>query len=106
MKKWMANSQSRPSIWKNEFRLTTPQPKWELSANFWESFFQPPTFFLDLFITQTFQKLILECLSNFYFWAKIAHFSPIFTPESFCKKASGKLICFPPLKLPFFPGAK
>jgi hypothetical protein len=24
----------------------------------------------------------------------------------FVKKASGKLICFPPLKLPFFPGAK
>jgi hypothetical protein len=57
-------------------------------------------------ITQTFQKLVLECLSNFYFWAKIAHLSLIFTPESFCKKASGKLICFPPLKLPFFPGAK
>jgi hypothetical protein len=43
-------------------------------------------------------------LRHFCFWAKIAHFSLIFTPESFCKKASGKQICFPPPQLPFFIG--
>jgi hypothetical protein len=34
------------------------------------------------------------------------YFSLIFTTESFSKKSSGKLMYFPPPKLPFFPGAK
>jgi hypothetical protein len=38
--------------------------------------------------------LILECLGHFYFWAKIAHFSLIFTPESFCIKNLREIALF------------
>jgi hypothetical protein len=45
---WMADSQSWPSIWKNDSQSTSNHGIWESATKIWELFFPAPKLFLNL----------------------------------------------------------